>query len=123
METNKLMEAATANRRRIEEELQRLIALRDRWRKIVDKTREEAKKFRKEAIRPRNIDFDSPTHHRLLATPKDNMKKATELLAQDNDQIDLEHLRMIVATTLKHQIKVDTSRKIESNPDACLSTA
>jgi hypothetical protein len=29
------------------------------------------------------------------------MKKAAKLLAQDNDQIDLEHLRTIVATALK----------------------
>jgi tryptophanyl-tRNA synthetase len=52
METDKMMEAAAENGRRTEEELKRVITLRDRWRKTVDKTREEAKKFRQEAIRP-----------------------------------------------------------------------
>ena len=79
--------------------------------------------MRKEAIRPRNINFDSATRHKPLATPKDNMKKVVELLAKSNDEIDIEHLRAVIATAMKQQSKADTSRRLESNPEACVSTA
>jgi hypothetical protein len=39
----------------------------------------------KRSYPPRNINFDSAARHKPLATPKDNMKKAAELLAKDND--------------------------------------
>ena len=38
------------------------------------------------------------------------MQKAEELLANDDDKIDLEYLRMIVRTAMKQQSKADTSR-------------
>ena len=51
------------------------------------------------------------------------MKKAAELLANDDDKIDLNYLRVIVGTAMKQQSKADTSRKLASNPEACVSTA
>jgi hypothetical protein len=50
------------------------------------------------------------------------MQKAAELQANDDDKIDLYYLRAIVGTAMKQQNKADTSRRLESNPDACLST-
>jgi hypothetical protein len=48
-----------------------------------------------------NINFDSATRRKPLATPKDNMEKVAELLANDNDKIDLEYLRIVIGTTMK----------------------
>jgi hypothetical protein len=106
-----------------EEEYVKARELAKEWKNTVKKTHEEAKQMRRDAIRPRNINFDGTTRHKPLATPKDNMKKAAELQAKDNDQIDIEHLRTVIATAVKQQSKVDTSRKLESNSDACVSTA
>jgi hypothetical protein len=78
---------------------------------------------RRDAIPPRNINFDGAAHHKPLATPKDNMKKTAELLANDDDKVDLEYLRAIVGTAMKQQSKADTSRRLSSNPEACVSTA
>ena len=58
-----------------------------------------------------------------MATPKDNMFKAHELLANKDDKINLDYLRQIVETAVKQQSKADTARKLTSNLDACLSTA
>jgi hypothetical protein len=58
-----------------------------------------------------------------MATPKDNMEKASELLANDDDKIDLDYLRAIVGTDMKQQSKADTSHKMAFNPEACMSNA
>jgi predicted phage gp36 major capsid-like protein len=86
METDQMMEAVAEQERKTEEHLYKATELRDRWRRTVDKAREEAKKLRQEAIRPRNINFDSPTDHQPLATPKDNMEMAAELLAKNDEE-------------------------------------
>jgi hypothetical protein len=85
METDQMMEAYAEKERKTEEHLNKAMELRDRWKKSVEKAKVEAEKFRKEPIHPRNINFDSAAHHQPLATSKDNMQKAAELLAQDND--------------------------------------
>jgi hypothetical protein len=49
-------------------------------------------------------------------------KKLAELLANDDDRIDLEYLRTIIGTAMKQQSKEDTLRRLASNPEACVST-
>jgi hypothetical protein len=51
------------------------------------------------------------------------MKMATELLAKNDEEIDIDHLRTLVATAMQQQSKADTSRRLECNPDVCISTA
>jgi hypothetical protein len=84
---------------------------------------QEADRIRREAIGPRKINFATPASQQPLATPKDNMKKAAEILAKEDKEIDIAHLRTLVASALKQQSKADTSRKLESNPKLCVSTA
>jgi hypothetical protein len=79
--------------------------------------------MRREVVRPRNINFDSASRPKPLAIPMDNMKMAAELLAKSNEDIDIEHLRTVISTAMKQQSKADTSRKLESNPEGCVSTA
>ncbi|KAK1647017.1 hypothetical protein QYE76_064822 [Lolium multiflorum] len=51
------------------------------------------------------------------------MKKAAELLAKKDEEIDINHVRTLVASAMKQQSKADTSRRLESNPEHCVSTA
>jgi hypothetical protein len=64
------------------EYLQKAKALRERWEMIIGDASKEAERIRQEAIRPRKINFDTPTNHQLLATPKDNMMQAAKILAK-----------------------------------------
>jgi hypothetical protein len=83
----------------------------------------EADRIRREAVIPRKINFASPTDQQPLTTPKDNMNKAAELLAKKDEEVDINHLRTLVASAVKQQSKADTSRNLESNPELCMSTA
>ncbi|KAK1609039.1 hypothetical protein QYE76_032712 [Lolium multiflorum] len=58
-----------------------------------------------------------------FTTPKDNMKKAVELLKKKDEEIDINYVCTLVASAMKQQSKADTSRRLESNPDHCISTA
>jgi hypothetical protein len=51
------------------------------------------------------------------------MKKAAEILAKKDEEIDIAHLRTLVASAMKQQSKADTSHRLESNPELCVSTA
>ena len=51
------------------------------------------------------------------------MKKAVEILKKKTEEIDIDYVGTLVASAMKQQSKVDTSRKLESNPDHCISTA
>jgi hypothetical protein len=51
------------------------------------------------------------------------MKKVAELLAKNNEEININHLRTLVASAMKQQSKADTSRRMKSNPELCVSTA
>ncbi|KAK1646709.1 hypothetical protein QYE76_064514 [Lolium multiflorum] len=82
----------------------------------------EADRIRREAIAPRKINFATPTDLQPLTTQKDNMKKAAELLARKDEEIDINHLRTLVASAMKQQSKADTSCGLESNPEHCVST-
>ncbi|KAK1648258.1 hypothetical protein QYE76_066063 [Lolium multiflorum] len=79
--------------------------------------------IRREAITPRKINFATPTDHQPLTNPKENMKKAAEILTKKDEEIDINHLRTLVASAMKQQSKADTSRRLESNPEHCVSTA
>ncbi|KAK1617171.1 hypothetical protein QYE76_022688 [Lolium multiflorum] len=51
------------------------------------------------------------------------MKKPAELLKKKDEEIDINYVRKLVASAMQQQSKADTSRRLESNPDHCLSTA
>ncbi|KAK1648669.1 hypothetical protein QYE76_066474 [Lolium multiflorum] len=84
---------------------------------------EEVDRIAREAIPPRKITFATPTEQQPLTTPKDNMKKAAELLKKKDEEIDINYVRKLVASAMQQQSKADTSRRLESNPDHCISTA
>ena len=75
----------------------------------------------RDTVPPRNLKFNS-TAKKPLATPKDNMLKAHELLAKGG-VVDLEYLKDIIGTTVKQQSRADTTNKLSSKPDVCASTA
>nr|XP_051190000.1 uncharacterized protein LOC127303294 [Lolium perenne] len=97
--------------------------LRAQWETMMADADKEADRIRREAIGPRKISFATPTNHQPLATPKDNMKKTAEILAKKDEEIDIAHLRTLVVSAMKQQSKADTSRRLESNPEHCVSTA
>ena len=105
------------------ESLQKAKQLREQWESMMGDAQKEADRIRREAIGPRKINFATPTDHQPLTTPKDNMKKAAELLAKKDEEIDINHVRTLVASAMKQQSKADTSRRLESNPEHCVSTA
>jgi hypothetical protein len=123
VDTERLIERAKTNERKVKKALLSAKKLVEAWQAKVNETHEEAQRMRREAISPRNINFDSAARPEPLATPKDNMKMAAELLAKSNEDIDIEHLRTVISTAMKQQSKADTSRKLESNPEGCVSTA
>jgi hypothetical protein len=108
MDTERIVEQARENNRQTKEALLNGKKLGEEWRAKVNETHEETQRMRREAIHPRNINFDSATHPKLLATPKDNMKMAAELLAKSNKEIDIEHLSTVVAMAMHQQSKADT---------------
>jgi hypothetical protein len=123
VDTERLIKRARENNRLSKEALLDARKRAEEWQAKVNETNEEAQRMRREAIRPRSINFDSVAHPKPLATPKDNLKMAAELPAKRDQEIDIDHLRTLVATAMQQQSKADTSRKLESNPEACVSTA
>jgi hypothetical protein len=116
-----MMQVVDEQERKTTQYLDKATELRDKWKKIVYDAKEDAEKLCQEAIRPWKIIFDSPTDHLPLATPKDNIKKAAELLGKNDEEIDIGHLRTLVATTMKQQSKANTLHRLESNPEVCVS--
>ena len=115
-ETRRLNEQVKENTRKAE-------ATRIELETQLKQIQEERKKSRlRDTIPPRNINFDSTAKKKPMATPKDNMLKAHELLAK-GDNVDLNYLREIVGTAVKQQSKAETAQRLVSNPDACASTA
>src|SRR6266567_2232650 len=82
---------------------------------------QEHKRKLREAVPPRNLNFNN-TAKKPLATPKDNMLKAHELLA-NGGAVDINYLKEIIGTAVKQQSRADTANKLASKPDACASTA
>ncbi|KAK1670137.1 hypothetical protein QYE76_058296 [Lolium multiflorum] len=107
----------------VDEQLVKVKELQQHWKDKVTELQQEADKIRREAIPPRKITFATPTEQQPLATPKDNMKKAAEILKKKDEEIDIDYVRTLVALAVKQQSKADTSRRLESNPEHCVSTA
>ncbi|KAK1620042.1 hypothetical protein QYE76_025559 [Lolium multiflorum] len=99
------------------DELATVKKLRKEWEERVACAQEEVDRIAREAIPPRKITFATPTEQQPLATPKDNMKKAAELLKKKDEEIDINYVRKLVASAMQQQSKADTSRRLESNPD------
>src|SRR3954463_3088890 len=81
-------------------------ALRATYETHVKHAQQNPEKFR-EKILPRKLNFDGPSHRKVLPTPKDNMFKAVEILRGSDDKINLDYLRQIVGTTVKQQSKAE----------------
>src|SRR3954463_11262108 len=97
-------------------------ALRATYETHVKHAQQNPEKFR-ETILPKKLNFDGPSHRKVLPTPKDNMFKAAEILQGSDDKIDPNSLRQIVRTAFKQQSKSDTARRMASDPDLCVSSA
>ncbi|KAK1692338.1 hypothetical protein QYE76_009035 [Lolium multiflorum] len=95
------------------ESLEQAKKLRKHWEAKMSEAQKDADNIRREAITPRKITFATPTDQQLLTTPKDNMKKASELLAKKDEEIDINYVRTLVASAMKQQSKVDTSRRYQ----------
>nr|XP_051206322.1 actin cytoskeleton-regulatory complex protein PAN1-like [Lolium perenne] len=122
-DAEEVMAQVEEKERIVVEYLEKAKALRERWETLRGDASREADRIRREAIRPRKINFVSPTDHQPLTTSKDNMKKAAKLLAKNDEEININHLRTLVASAMKQQSKADTSCRLESNPKLCVFTA
>ncbi|KAK1614461.1 hypothetical protein QYE76_019978 [Lolium multiflorum] len=98
--------------REVDESLEKVRQLEKHWEAKVKFVQEEEARIRREAILPRKITFATPTEQ-PLATPKDNMKKAAELLKKKDEEIDINYVRKLVASAMQQQSKADTSRSSE----------
>ncbi|KAK1696944.1 hypothetical protein QYE76_013641 [Lolium multiflorum] len=107
----------------VDEQLVKVKELQQHWKDKVTELQQEVDQIRREAIPPRKITFTTPTEQQPLATPKDNMKKAAEILQKKDEEIDIDYVRTLVASAMEQQSKADTSRRLESNPNHCVSTA
>ncbi|KAK1694518.1 hypothetical protein QYE76_011215 [Lolium multiflorum] len=97
--------------RKVDEMMATATGLRKEWQKRLDSLQAEADRIAREAIPPRRITFATPTEQQPLATPKDNMKKAAELLKKKDEEIDINYVRKLVASAMQQQSKADTSRR------------
>ncbi|KAK1642835.1 hypothetical protein QYE76_060640 [Lolium multiflorum] len=109
--------------REIAATLEQVKSMRAEWEVKMIYAQAEADRIVREAIPPRRIPFNTPAEHQPLETPKDNMLKAAELLQKKDEEVDINYLRTLVASAMQQQSKADTSRRLESNPDNCISTA
>ncbi|KAK1606313.1 hypothetical protein QYE76_029986 [Lolium multiflorum] len=74
--------------REVDESLEKVKQLRKHWEAKMSEAQKDADRIRWEAI-PCKITFATPTEQQPLTTPKDNMKKAVELLKKKDEQIDI----------------------------------
>ncbi|KAK1612597.1 hypothetical protein QYE76_036270 [Lolium multiflorum] len=107
--------------RQVDESLAKVKQLRKHWEDKITEAQQEADRIRREAVAPRKITFATPTEQQPFATPKNNMKKAAEILKKKDEEIDIDYVRTLVASAMSS--RADTSRRLESNPDHCISPA
>ncbi|KAK1610135.1 hypothetical protein QYE76_033808 [Lolium multiflorum] len=122
-EAAQIMDRFERQDREITATLEQVKSMRKEWEVKMTYAQAEADRIVREAIPPRRITFATPAEQQPLSTPKDNMTKAAELLKKSDEEIDINYLRTLVASAVKQQSKADTSRKLESNPEHCVSTA
>ncbi|KAK1645878.1 hypothetical protein QYE76_063683 [Lolium multiflorum] len=118
-----LMDRFERQDREITATLEQVKSMRKEWEVKMTYAQAEADRIVREAIPPRRINFATPAEQQPLATPKDNMQKAAEILNKKDEEIDIDYVRKLVASAMQQQSKADTSRRLESNPDHCVSTA
>jgi hypothetical protein len=100
--------------RQVDESLEQVKHLRKHWEDKITEVQQEADRMKRDVVAPRKITFATPTEQQPLATPKDNMKKAAEILKKKDEEIDIDYIRTLVASAMKQQSKADTSRRIQS---------
>ncbi|KAK1626702.1 hypothetical protein QYE76_001017 [Lolium multiflorum] len=122
-EAASLMDHFDRQDREIADTLEHVKSMRQEWEVKMTYAQAEADRIVREAIPPRRINFATPAEQQPLETPKDNMLKAAELLKKKDEEVDINYLRKLVASAMQQQSKADTSRRLESNPDNCVSTA
>ncbi|KAK1614353.1 hypothetical protein QYE76_019870 [Lolium multiflorum] len=122
-EAANLMDRFERQDREIADTLEHVKSMRQEWEVKMTYAQAEADRIVREAIPPRRINFATPAEQQPLETPKDNMLKAAELLKKKDEEVDINYLRKLVASAMQQQSKADTSRRLESNPDNCVSTA
>jgi hypothetical protein len=81
-EVEEVMESFLKREREAAKCLEEAKKLRAQWETIIEDAGKEADRIHQEAIGPRKINIATPTNQQPLATPKDNMKKAAEILAK-----------------------------------------
>ncbi|KAK1686387.1 hypothetical protein QYE76_047235 [Lolium multiflorum] len=87
----------------VDQQLVKVKELQQHWRDKVTELQQEVDQIRREAIPPRKITFATPTEQQPLATPKDNMKKAAEILKKKDEEIDIDYVRTLVTSAMKQQ--------------------
>ncbi|KAK1681684.1 hypothetical protein QYE76_042532 [Lolium multiflorum] len=97
--------------REVDESLEKVKQLRKHWEDKMRNSHAEIDRIRREAIPPCKITFATPTEQQPLTTPNDNMKKAAELLKKKDEEIDINYVRMLVASAMKQR-----ARQIGWNP-------
>jgi hypothetical protein len=85
----------------VDEGLVKVKELRKHWEDKITEAQQEVDKIRRENIAPRKITFATPTEQHPLATPKDNMQKAAEILKKKDEEIDINYVCTLVASAMK----------------------
>ncbi|KAK1686982.1 hypothetical protein QYE76_047830 [Lolium multiflorum] len=107
-----LMDRFERQDRKITATLEQVKSMRKEWEVKMTYAQAEADRIIREAIPPRRINFATPAEQQPLATPKDNMKKAAEILNKKDEEIDIDYVRKLVASAMQQQSKADTSRRM-----------
>ncbi|KAK1698843.1 hypothetical protein QYE76_015540 [Lolium multiflorum] len=105
-EATRLVENFHQRELEVDEQLVKVQELQQHWKDKVTELQQEVDQIRRDAIPPRKITFATPTEQRPLATPKDNMKKAAEILKKKDEEIDIEYVR--TSTGIPHLRPTDT---------------
>ncbi|XP_071685452.1 uncharacterized protein [Lolium perenne] len=79
-EAEKVMQNFLQREREAVDSLHKAKKLCEHWESMMGDAHKEADRIRWEAVTPPKINFATPTDQQPLTTPKDNMKKAAELL-------------------------------------------
>ncbi|KAK1680708.1 hypothetical protein QYE76_041556 [Lolium multiflorum] len=90
-EAANFMDGFLKREREVDESLEKVKQLRKHWEAKMSEARKDADRIRREVVTPRKI-FATPTEQQPLTTPKDNMKKAAELLKKKDEDIDINYV-------------------------------
>ncbi|KAK1628983.1 hypothetical protein QYE76_003298 [Lolium multiflorum] len=96
-----LMDRFERQDREITATLEQVKSMKKEWEVKMTYAQAEADRIIREAIPPRRINFATPVEQQPLATPKDNMTKAAEILKKKNEEIDIDYVRTLVASAMR----------------------